>query len=50
MTTALFCTIVAITNAMGGVAVDTHGARVVSSSSCATRDSMRGPALKDERR
>ena len=30
MTTALFCTIVAITNAMGTVAVDTHGARVVS--------------------
>jgi D-hexose-6-phosphate mutarotase len=30
MTTALFCAIVAVTNAMGTVAVDTHGARVVS--------------------
>ena len=28
---------------------DTHGARVVSSSSCAARDAMRGPALKDVR-
>ena len=30
MTAGLFCAIVAITNAMGAVAVDTHGARVVS--------------------
>ena len=30
MTTALFCAIVAVTNTMGTVAVDTHGARVVS--------------------
>ena len=30
MTTALFCAIVAVINAMGTVAVDTHGARVVS--------------------
>ena len=30
MTTALFCAIVAVTNTMGTVAVDTPGARVVS--------------------
>ena len=30
MTTVLFCAIVAVTNTMGTIAVDTHGARVVS--------------------
>ena len=33
MTTALFCAIVAITNAMGTVAVDTHDVQPVDSHS-----------------